>query len=120
MTDRRRRVVSGTDADGDVVDAALDAAAIRLILPAGTPTWRHQMIAITLVDLLGRLFPRLDARCDSDAHSAVELPPGPERLADRLAGAQAHGGLPALPVGDHAFTVHIGPGEEPADLYVDG
>jgi hypothetical protein len=77
MTERRLRVIqrSGSSNESDLL-SILDAATIRVLLPAGEVSWRHQVLAEALVDLLSRLFPRLDIVCDPKAPAAADLPPG--------------------------------------------
>lgn len=106
--DRRLRVMAGTVEDGEKVIALLDNSTIRVDLLPGTVPWRQQVLAIALVDLLGRLFPRLDIRCDEETRTHPDLPSGPERLQDRLAEAARNGGLPALAPTAPVITVRVG------------
>ena len=119
MIDRRVRTVSGTEADANVVVSALDRPTLRIVLPAGQPQWRHQLIAVTLVDLLGRLFPRILIAGDHAAESHPALSPGEPKLLDRLEHARLHGGLGPLPGGDEGITIAVGRHDGPADLHVD-
>lgn len=119
MNDRRLRVISGSDQDAAAILAVLDDTSIRIVLPAGVPTWEHQLLAITLVDLLGRLFPRVHVDGLDEALADPALPPGTALLADRVAAAHGHGGLVRAPLHTDPYTVRIGTGTEPADLYVD-
>lgn len=76
MTDSRLRVIQrGAAADEAEIVALLDQT-IEVRLPPGTPQWRHQLIALALVDLLGRIFPRLRIVCDPTAVAHADLPPG--------------------------------------------
>lgn len=107
--DRRLRVVTGSNSDGAQVATLLDAATIRVDLPVGTVHRRHQLLVLTLVDLLGRLFPRIDVRCDTSIASDAGLPPGPNALFDRLTSAARNGGLtPLTPNSSATITVHVG------------
>jgi len=106
--DRRLRVIAGTVEDGEKVIALLDHSTIRVDLPSGTVPWRQQVLAIALIDLLGRLFPRLDIRCDPDSTAHPDLPPGPAQLRDRLAEAARNGGLPELAPAAPAITIRVG------------
>lgn len=108
--DRRLRVIAGTAEVGEKILALLDASTIRVDLPSGAVPWRQQILALTLIDLLGRLFPRLDVRCNPDTPSHPDLPPGPDHLQDRLADAARNGGLPALEPTAPAITIRIGEG----------
>lgn len=125
-TDRRLRVIAGTAEDGEKVLALLDDSTIRVDLSSGTVPWRQQILALALVDLLGRLFPRLDIRSDAETPSHPDLPPGPERFQDRLAEAARNGGLPELGPTAPVITIRVGttpPHEAPGEgvsLHVDG
>ena len=119
MSDRRVRVVQRSSAtDEDEVCALLDQS-IEVVLPRGTPAWRHQVLALALVDLLGRLFPRIRVVCNPSAHAHLDLPPGASSLAERLQDARAHGETPEEPVGCDVRIV-IGDSTEAADIYLDG
>ena len=125
--DRRLRVVAGTDEDGEKVVALLDSSTIRVELPSGTVPWRQQVLSIALVVLLGRLFPRLDIRCEVDTRVHADLPPGRDRLGERLAEAARNGGLPELAPTAPLITVrvgvppsHGGAPEQGLQLHVDG
>lgn len=124
--DRRLRVIAGSVADGAEILAVLDRTPIRVVLPNGSPEWRHQVIALALVDLLGRLFPHIEIVGDPDAASDEALPPGAPLLVGRLGEVAQHGGLhvsePAQAV---PITIVIGTAQPPADpsaviLHVDG
>ena len=118
MSDRRLRVIQrAPDADEDELKTALGRT-VRVELPSGTPRWRHQLIALALVDLLGRLFPRVDVVCDTDALADPLLLPGPALLRERLEAARRHGVEPEE-AGEPELTVRVGPGAEEADVYVD-
>lgn len=106
--DRRLRVVAGSDEDAEKVIALLDNSTIRVELQSGAVPWRQQVLAIALVDLLGRLFPRIDIQCNPDEPASPELPPGPARLGDRLFAAARNGGLPDLAPATPGITVRVG------------
>jgi hypothetical protein len=119
VTDRRLRVIQrGEASSGDQIVALLDRT-IRIVLPAGVPPWRHQLLSIALVDLLGRSFPRIEVIVDADAPSDPRLPPGPKRLAERLEMARGRGYKPQQPEADPVLTVQIGAGSD-ADVHADG
>lgn len=124
MTDRRLRLIAATEADAAAVATMLDDARIRVVLPA-RPGWAHQVLLITLVDLLGRLFPRVTVDFDGEPEVANSLPPGPVLLRDRVDEALSNGGL-RRPEGSGAedeIVVRIGPevlAAAPAALHVDG
>lgn len=123
--DRRLRVIAGSDSDGDVILALLNQTPIRLVMPAA-PQWRHQVLAITLLDLLGRLLPDIRVDCDPSAAAHPDLPPGRTWLRERLVTAAGHGGLqkagtPSFPL----ITVVVGrtPLPEPVEglvIHTDG
>jgi hypothetical protein len=118
VSDRRLRVIQrAPGADEDELKAALGRT-VRVELPPGTPRWRHQLIALALVDMLGRLFPRVDVVCAADALADPLLPPGPALLRERLEAVRRHGVEPEEP-GEPELTVRVGPGAEEADVYVD-
>lgn len=121
MSDRRVRVIrrrSETD-ENEIVDL-LDQT-ICVVLPTGTPLWRHQILAMTLVDLLGRLFPRAEVIVSDDALADSDLPPGPPLLRARLEQVRGHGSVPPLePVSPVAVTIAVGTTDATADIYVDG
>jgi len=106
----------------------LDGTPVHVVLPAGTPQWRHQILALALVDLLGRLFPAVIVHCDPDAVAHDGLPPGPALLVERLSAACAHGGLrpgsgpnhPPVTVVIGADTADIAGEDHPRVLHVDG
>lgn len=109
-------MLTGTDGDKAVVLARLDAATIRVVLQ-DAPTWHDQVLALTLVDLLGRLFPRLDLPTAAAA-AHPDLPPGKATIGERLVGAAGHGGLTAIAPGTPDLIIGIGLAG-PADLHID-
>lgn len=100
---------------GDVV-ALLDNPTIRITMTS--TTWSHQVLLYGLVDLLGRIFPRLDVAVE-DAAAAAGLPPGGHTVTERIAAIRARSPLAPLPAVAEAVTIHVGPGDDPADVYVD-
>ncbi|MGI5180134.1 ThiF family adenylyltransferase [Dactylosporangium sp. CA-152071] len=118
--------MAGSDADGQAVLDLLDRTPIRVILPQGTPQWRHQVLALALVDLLGRLFPNLTIAADRAATAHPDLPPGPALLTERLHAAATNGALLTRGTPDRpTVTVIIGTGTRPDNshgslLYTDG
>jgi hypothetical protein len=119
MSDRRVRVIQcAPGASEDELKAAL-ARTVRVVLPPGTPKWRDQLIALALVDMLGRVSPRIDIVCDAHAQADPQLPPGPSLLGERLEAVRRHGVEPQAP-GEPELTIRVGPSTEPADVYVDG
>lgn len=122
MADRRLRVVrrgAGGHVDDAAILGALDATTVEVRLASGEPERGAQLLAEALVDLLGRLFPRIRIACAREARSDDRLPPGPELLIERLERARTHGVTPQTPDAT-TITVHVGPGTGPADLYADG
>jgi hypothetical protein len=122
VSDRRLRVIErAPGASADELEASLGQT-VRVVLPTGTPKWRHQLIALALVDMLGRLFPRVEVVCDADAHADPQLPPGPPLLRERLEAVRRHGIDPEPPA-EPNLTVRIGTGADEAldaaELYVD-
>jgi len=119
MTDWRLRTIQRGDAGSEDEVLEILERPVRVVLPDGVPTWRHQLLALTLVDLLGRLFPRIELVVDADAPADALLPPGAALLLDRLEQARAHGCCPQSPEGDPLATIRVGLGDG-ADVYVDG
>jgi hypothetical protein len=121
MSDRRLRVIQrGADGDDGAEVLALLDKTIRVVLPEDVPEWRHQLLALALVDLLGRLCPRIDVVVRQSAPADPLLPPGAASLAERLAEARGYGVEPQPPDPEAAVTVVIGSGAADADLWVDG
>lgn len=123
--DRRLRVIAGAHEESARIVRLLDDATIRVELPPGEVPWRQQVLAIAIVDLLGRLFPKIELSCDGQSLAHIELPPGGESLLNRLEEAARRGGLPALEPAEASVTIRIGPGNpnEPVAgrmLHVDG
>jgi hypothetical protein len=117
MSDRRLRVIQrGAEGGEDEICALLDRP-VRVVLPSGTPPWRHQLLALALVDLLGRLFPRIELIADADAAADARLPPGADLFVERLEAARARGFAPTEPTSEAAVTVAIG--SAAGDVHVD-
>lgn len=118
MNDPRLRVIrAGRGVQPSEILARLDQP-IRVVVPGEKPLLRHQLIAVTLVDLVARLFPRLWIVCEPKARSHPSLPPGPALLADRLAEVRSHG-HPMEDASDSGLTIVVG-ADGSADVYVDG
>lgn len=121
MSDHRARLTQHPDRPADDILRVLDDQPILLRL-SPRPTWSNQLIAITIADLLGRLFPNVSAHVDPTLAAATELPPGAATLAERIQNAHSRGGLSPTAVGADVepITVAIGAGQPTADLHVDG
>lgn len=118
VTDPRLRVTQRGPAGEDAIIAALDDATVRLLVQGDADRRDSQLTLLAMVDLLGRVFPRIDViGADTAAHP--ELPPGPPSLADRLTHARANGVDPLDPSEQPTVTVAIGRVDDPADLYID-
>lgn len=114
LPDRRLRVVAGSDADRDAIMAILDGTLMRVTVPAGPPTWRHQVLVLALVDMLGRLFPNIEVMCDAKASADPGLPPGDPLLRHRLDEVARNGGLNASAARDDTIiTIVIGDAQAP-------
>jgi len=100
----------------------LDDATIRVLLPEHMP-WRRQVLAIALVDMLARLFPRIQVVGAGEQLAHPLLPPGERLLRERLEEARTHGTEP-LGAGDGAaVTVVVGETAELVNggvIYCDG
>jgi hypothetical protein len=120
MSDPRLRVTQRGAVDEQELIAALDDPTIRVVLPDGTPHTEHQILALALVDLLGRVFPRIEIVCDPDAPAATQLPPAVgQSLRGRLEQARSHGAIDPMDIREATLTIAIGR-DTNADLYVDG
>lgn len=122
-SDPRLRFIDGSQRDGLAVQRLLDEPTIRF---TGTVTeWRHQVLLLVLVDLLDRLFPRLDIAVDPRVPAAAGLPPGGNLLTYRITQTRARSPLQPQAPGPAKITVHIGPVVDGTDLrhidlFVDG
>lgn len=116
MIDPRVRVIH---AGGESVPCILEAldATVEVRLPA-VAEWRHQLMALTLAEILGRVARRLVLRDAGSTDADRRLPPGPRSLAERFETSRARGMEP-LPADSPAVTVAIG-AAGPADVHVDG
>jgi hypothetical protein len=122
VSDRRARLVAGAPEDVEEILRVLDAATIRVVLPERVP-WRRQVLAITLVDMLGRLFPRIEIVGADEQLAHPLLPPGAGLLRERLEAVRAHGTEPLGAGGVAAVTVVVGQSTEQVDgdvIYCDG
>jgi molybdopterin/thiamine biosynthesis adenylyltransferase len=117
--DARQRALLGATLDPEVVRRL--AQPIRVSVAGGDPPWRHQIAAIALVDILGRLHTHIQICVEPKARADSLLPPGPDLLGDRLREAAHHGGLEISFDEIEEPDVHIAVGPvQGADLYVDG
>jgi molybdopterin/thiamine biosynthesis adenylyltransferase len=117
--DERQRALLGAEIDPQVAERL--SQPVRLTVTGRQPPWRHQVAAIALADLLGRLFPRLQIVCHAAAVADAALPPGGDQLAGRLKEAARHGGLDIAVGSTTDPVVHIAVGNAPAaDIYIDG
>jgi hypothetical protein len=118
MSDPRIRVIrAGGEADVASALERLDKT-IRVELPAGEIPLPVQLLSLTLVELLAKLFPRVDVLCDPSAAAHPSLPPGPPTLRERFDEARRRGHPPEA-IGEPAFTVGIRSSTH-ADVYADG
>lgn len=120
MTDPRVRFLSGVrDEDVSAVLQLLDEPTVRIESDTAD-NWRTQVLLLALVDLLGRLFPRLDIAVDDAIPASPNLPPGGATLGERLAEVRQQSPLAPLAPGVADRTVHAGGGDRSAEIYVDG
>jgi len=121
MSDRRVRVIRRrSEADENEIVELLDQT-VRVAFREGTPLWRHQILALALVDLLGRLFPRIELVVSDEEPADADLPPGAALLRERLEEARSHASVPPLkPGAGAAVTIAVGDVDVDADIYVDG
>jgi len=112
--DRRLRLIRGSEQFAEAIVERLDNLTIEVRI-SDAHLWHRQVLGIALVDLLGRLFPRLVfTGVDTAAHP--HLPPGPADLRLRLHEAHSHGIGPQEP-GEPALVIGIGSGV--ADFFCD-
>ncbi len=122
MTDPRLRFLVGTvdDADLEEVLRLLDDTTVRIVAEGPLYHWRHQVLLFVLVDLLGRVLPRLAIEVEPGTPAAAGLPRGPGTVGHRLAATRARSPLPARPpTHEMAITIQIGPGGTEGVLRVD-
>lgn len=122
MIDPRLRLLVGTVDDDDLEEVLrlLDDTTVRVVADAPLDQWRHQVLLFVLIDLLGRVVPRLAIDVEQGTSAPAGLPPGPGTVGDRVAAARARSPLKALPPTDGAtITIHIGPGGTDGVLRVD-
>jgi hypothetical protein len=116
MTDRRARLVAGPPEVVEEILGVLDEVTIRVVLSEELP-WRRQLLVLALVDLLGRLFPRIDVVGAAEREADTLLPPGPPLLGARIAEARTHGTALEDPGAVAAVTVVVGDHDTvPADI----
>lgn len=120
LTDSRLRFIQGGDTTDESEILALLGTTIEIRLPGKTPHWRHQLLALALVDLVGRMFTRIRVVCDESAAAHERLPPGAPLLIERLECVRRHALTPPAPPQTPDIIVHVGQGQDPADVYVDG
>lgn len=123
MTDSRLRFIQRADgADEAEIRTVLDQT-IEVRLPTGTPMWRHQLLALALVDLLGRMFPRISVVCDPTLTADARLPPGELLLLDRFTLVREHALTPPETPGEPTIIVQVGidpAATSSAAVHVDG
>lgn len=119
MSDPRVRFLTGSPDDDEQVLSLLDHSTIRITSEGPLRERRHQVLLLVMVDLLGRVFPRLDVNVDAASSVAPGLPPGPATVGGRLEVIRVRSPLSPQPPGEAAVTIHIGPGVSDADLSVD-
>jgi hypothetical protein len=117
VSDPRLRVTQRGPAGEDAIIAALDDTTVALIIEEDVERRDVQLMLLAMVDLLGRVFPRI-AVTGADTAAHPELPPGPTKLTERITEARANGIEPLEP--EHpTITVAIGRAAAPADLHID-
>jgi hypothetical protein len=105
--------------DAAAIDARLDQV-IRVRIAPERAGWARQLLAVCLVDLLGRLSPCMVLDCDPDLPAHEALPPGPETLLGRLEEARLHTMVESRQSDEEpVISIAVGGGRE-ADLYADG
>ena len=91
---------------------------MRVVVAGEHPPFRHQVLALTLVELLGRLHTRIEVICAATAASPL-LPPGAATLHERLEEARRRGHGPQETGGPARVTVLVGRDDSTADVHVD-
>lgn len=120
MTDPRLRFLGGVAGDdGEILDV-LDNTTVRVTATAPLSELRHQVLLLVLVDLLGRVMPRLDVQIDPSTSAAKGLPPGSDTVGERIEEIRRRSPLAPAEPDAPAVSVHIGAGSASADIYVDG
>jgi hypothetical protein len=95
---------------------------IEIRFGQGEISYRHQLMALALVELLSRLFPFTSVICRPELRAHAALPPGDRLLTARIADARSHG-HPAdgRTVSDAPpLTITVGAAGDQADVHVDG
>ncbi|MGN6254721.1 MAG: ThiF family adenylyltransferase [Solirubrobacterales bacterium] len=118
MSDPRLRVIQRGEGSEEQVLRILEETTIAVRLNAGQPSPSHQLLALCLVDLLTRVFARIQIEVDPVAHSNSRLPDGPSLLVERFAALRSNGTAPSDP-GNPSITIAIGP-EVAGDINLDG
>jgi len=118
VTDPRLRVTQRGSAGEQAIVAALDNATVRLLIGGDGDRRDVQLMLLAMVDLLGRVFPRIEV-VGADAPAHPDLPPGPPTLSERVKQARANGVDPLDPQ-QPSVTVAVGRVDDEADLYIDG
>jgi len=122
VSDRRARLLAGSSDTVEQILGVLDDTTIRVLLPEHVP-WRRQVLAITLVDILARLFPRIRVVGAGEQLAHPLLPPGERLLRERLEEARTHGPRPLNAGSGVAVTVVVGETAEEVGgsvIYCDG
>jgi hypothetical protein len=125
MTDRRARLITGPPEAVEEILGILDDTTINVLLPERVP-WRRQLLAIALVDLLARLFPRIHVLGGGQQPADPLLPPGERLLHERLAESRTHGTEPRVPGATATVTIVVGATDVPLGdgarevIYCDG
>lgn len=119
MSDPRLRFLTGSPGHHEEILRLLDDSTVRITSQGPLRERRHQILLLALVDLLGRVVPRLDVDVEGTTIAAPGLPPGPGTIGGRLDAMRRRSPLPPQSAGESAVAVHIGPGTSAVDLYVD-
>lgn len=121
-SDTRFRELSGTSSAAPDVERLL-AQPVRITVGVGQVAWARQLVAICLVDLLGRLLPCLVLECDPAVRADPALPPGAQTLLERLEEARGHALIEPNPEpdGDPVLNIAVGTdADADADVHIDG
>jgi hypothetical protein len=114
---RLRVVEASITGEADIL-ALLDTS-LEIRFPQGQPTWSEVLLGLTLIDLLGRLFPRIGVRCDRGALVPAGIIGEGALLLDRAQAIREHAIKPLLE-GLPGAVIGIGSDAGPADIYADG
>ena len=82
MNDLRLCVIAGADEEAQDLLKRLETASIEIVISDPQPSWQQQALAVTLADLLGRLFARVTFEVvpDATADPQLEVVPLPVEL----------------------------------------